>query len=260
VNSWKVALIDQTNGAVVPAASLEQYRAALQQQVDDDLLPAWGVRADISVLGAGDEIPQGTWPIKIVDSLDDNAGGVHLDDQGQPYAEAVNGEQLSIAISHELLEMLVDPWGNRFSEAADLDPDSDGHQVFYLVEVCDPCETANYPIDGVPVSDFVLPSFYEASATNPVDFLDTLARPLPQTVPQGCYISWMDPQDMQWHQQQLNGTFVTAAANAGVNPRADRDSALGDEDAQRHDIPAIYRSNPKAVKRVPRPSKQPLPG
>ena len=259
MNSWKVALIDQTTGAVVPVASLEQYMAALQQQVDDDLLPTWGVRADISVLGAGDQIPRGTWPIKIVDSLD-NAGGVHLDDQGQPYAEAVNGEQLSIAISHELLEMLVDPWGNRFSEAADLDPNSDGHQVFYLVEVCDPCEAANYVIDGVPVSDFVLPSFYVPNATDSVDFLNALAGPLPRTVPQGCYISWMDPQDMKWHQQQLNGTFVTGDANTGVNPRADRDSALGDEDANRHDIPAIYRSWPKAVKRLPRPGKHPIPG
>ena len=259
MNSWKVALIDQTDGSVVPMASLQQYQAALQQQVNMDLLPVWGVRANISVLAAGDEVPPGTWPIKIVDSLDDNAGGVHLDDQGQPYAEAVNGAQLSIAISHELLEMLVDPWGNRFSEAADIDPNSDGHQVFYLVEVCDPCETTSYPIDGVPVSDFVLPSFYDPNATGPVNFLNDLAGPLPTTISQGCYISWIDPRDMKWHQQQPNGNFVTAAATAGVNPRADRDSVLGDADAQRHDIPAIYGSWPKVVKRLPRPESHPLP-
>jgi hypothetical protein len=41
--------------------------------------------------------------------------GVHLDGNEQPYAEAVISPQLSIAISHELLEMLVDLWGSRFS-------------------------------------------------------------------------------------------------------------------------------------------------
>ena len=60
MDSWKVALIDQTG--VVPVASLQQFAAALQQQTDDDLAPAWNVRADISVLSAHENIPAGTWP------------------------------------------------------------------------------------------------------------------------------------------------------------------------------------------------------
>jgi hypothetical protein len=43
---------------------------------------------------------------------------------------------------------------------------------------------------------------------------------LPQAVPQGCYISWIDPRDGDW---------------------PDRDSVFGDADANRHNIPAIYR-------------------
>jgi hypothetical protein len=240
MSSWKVALTDQSQ-AGVPATTLQQIATALQQQVDNDFGPVWGVRADISALATGALIPPDTWPIKIVDDIG-GAGGVHLDENGQPYAEAVTGPQLSIAISHELLEMLADPWGNRFTPDADLDPSSDGHQVFYLVEVGDPCEVSSYDIGGVVVSDFILPSFYDPTATGPVDFLRVLAGPLPQTVPQGCYISWLDPQDGNWHQQRPDGTFVTAAATTGSNPRADRDSVFGDADENRHNMAAIYRN------------------
>lgn len=239
MSSWKVALTDQSS-AGVPLATLQQIAAALQQQVDNDFAPVWGARADISALAPGDPVPPGTWPIKIVDDIG-GGGGVHLDDQGQPYAEAVNGPQLTIAISHELLEMLADPWGNRFSPAADLDPSSDGHQVFYLVEVGDPCEVTSYDIGGVAVSDFILPAFYDPNAAGQVDLRGTLSGPLPRTVPQGCYISWIDPQDGHWHQQKPDGTFITAPADASKNPRADRDSAFGDADADRHNIAAIYR-------------------
>jgi hypothetical protein len=72
--------------------------AALQQQVDNDFGPVWGVAADISAPGTSALLPSGTWPIKIVDDIG-GAGGVHLDEDGQPYAEAVIGRQLSIAIA-----------------------------------------------------------------------------------------------------------------------------------------------------------------
>jgi hypothetical protein len=235
----KVALIDQTKDRVVPLADLVHYAAALQHQVDNHLAPVWGVRADISVLDAGDAIPPGTWPIKVVDSLP-GQGGVHLDDDGHPYAEAVNGDKLSIAISHELLEMLVDPQGNRFTPAIDCDPYSGGQQVFYLVEVCDPCEVTSYEIDGVPVSDFIRPAFYDPYAAGPFDCRDTLAAPLPRQVPHGCYISWVDPLDGTWHQQRPDGTFVIAGATLGTNPRDDRDIALAQADL--HNIPAIYQA------------------
>ena len=125
MDSWKVALIDQTG--MVPVASLQQFAAALQQQTDDDLAPAWNVRADISVLSAHENIPAGTWPINIVSSLN-GGGGVHLDDQGQVYANVANDDQLSITMSHELLEMLVDPAGERFMTAPDLDPGFPGRR------------------------------------------------------------------------------------------------------------------------------------
>jgi hypothetical protein len=248
MNSSKVALINQANGGAVSPATLQQYAAALQYQVDNHVAPAWNVRADISVLNAGADIPPGTFPLNVVSSLPGQAG-VHTNEQGQPSAEAVNDEQLSITLSHELLEMLVDPSGTRVILAPDLDPYSGGQQVGYLVEVCDPCAVYSYDIDGVPVSDFVLPSFYDPSATGTVDFAGFLARPL--TVPLGCYISWLDPADNRWHELQPDGTFLVGA-KPGLS-RDDRDTALGDANPDRHDVPAIYRAWPQAVGRRPPP-------
>ncbi len=244
MNSSNVALINQTNDGAVSPAMLERYAAALQQQVDNHLAPAWNVRADISVLDAGAVVPEGTFPLNIVNALAGQAG-VHTNDQGQPSAEAVNGDQLSITLSHELLEMLVDPSGTRVTQAADLDPYSAGQQVNYLVEVCDPCVLYSYDIDGVPVSDFVLPSFYDPDATVQVDFAGFLAQPL--TVPLGCYISWLDPTDNRWHELQPNGTFLVGA-QPGLS-RDDRDAALGDANPDRHNVPVIYRAWPQAVRR-----------
>jgi hypothetical protein len=241
MSSWQIALIDTTAQSEVPPGQLQQIAAAVQQQVDNDFAPAWGVRADISAPAAGDVIPADALRVNVVNSLP-GAGGVHLDNQGKPYAEAVIGPQLSIAISHEVLEMLVDPWGNRFTPAADIDPAFPGREVFYLVEVGDPCETTSYFVGGVPVSDFILPSFYDPNAAAPFDFRGALAGPLPQSVPTGCYISWIDPVDWKWHQQTPDGTILTEdkAPAAGLNPREARDKAFPDDD-DRHNIPAIYK-------------------
>jgi hypothetical protein len=227
MGSWKIVLTDQTAGGVVPPGQLQQIADALQQQVDNDFAPVWGARADISALAAGDAIPHGAWPVNVVDSLSPDESGVHLDDQGQPYAQAVNGPDLSIAISHEVLEMLADPWGNRLTLGLDMDANFPDRQVFYLVEVCDPCEATNYSIGGVQVSDFVYPSFYDAKGVAPFDFRGTLTGPL--KVPQHCYISWIDPADWKWHMITTDGSIVTGDATPGRNPREDRHKAFGDD-------------------------------
>src|SRR5690242_10011877 len=105
MGSWKIVLIDKTTDNVVPPGQLQQIAAALQQQVDNDLAPVWGVRADISAPAAEDAIPPDAWHVNVVDSLpggDGNDDGVHpLDEQGNPNAEVVNGPDLSTVISHE---------------------------------------------------------------------------------------------------------------------------------------------------------------
>jgi hypothetical protein len=218
-------------------SQLDPIAQALQTQVDRDFTPIWGVHALVQAIDRNQAVPRGAWPMRILDQS--QAGlGVHLDNHGKPFAEIQAGTDWSITASHELLEMLVDPLGKKLMSDKDIDPNSDGHQVQYLVEVGDPVEVFAYQINGVSLSDFITPEFYDvnAPAGTSFDFLNQLHAAL--EVPAGCYISWLDPQDGRWHQKQPDGSFITAQAKAKFdkNPRDERDAAFSDtENANRHD-------------------------
>lgn len=239
----QIVLVNQSS-MDIPIAQLTEVARALQSQVDNDFAPAWNVQAVVSALAHSAPIPAANWPIKLLDQP--QAGlGVHLDDKGSPFAEVQANDTWSLTASHELLEMLVDPLGQRFLLGPDIDPASDGHQVNYLVEVCDPCEVDSYQIGTVTVSDFVLPAYYNSATPPgvPVDHLGMLRMPF--DVPSGCYLSWQDPQDDHWHQKRPDGTFTTAQAaiDQSVPPRDDRDAAFGPAEAsERHNISAILRA------------------
>jgi hypothetical protein len=236
----RIALVNRSP-AHISAPTLDAAAQALQTQVDRDFGPSWGVRAQVVPFHAHETPPDTYWPIAIVASLGDPRElGVHLDSHHRPYAQVRSGHGWTMTASHELLEMLADPWGHRFVHAPDIDPASDAHLVSYLVEVGDPCEVWSYSIGSVKVSDFVLPEFYdaEAAAGTAFDFLQRLTRPL--EVPGGCYISWLDPEDGHWHQKTPDGGFVTAEVKSSHrrNPREERDEAFPDDD-ERHDLPKL---------------------
>ena len=234
----QVALIDQTNDGTVSQEMLLQFAAALQQQVDNDLEPNWHVRADISVPAAGADITPGTAPLAVVSSLAGRAG-VHTNFQGQLSAKAVSGDQLSITLSHELLEMLVDPSDTRFIKAKDLDPRSGGQQVYYLVEVCDPVVVYSYDIDGVPVSDFVLPSFYDPNAKGEVDFAGFVARTFDRAS------AGVTSRGSTQPITSGMSCSRTALSSSGPNPAPAVMIAMPPwvmNNPDRHDVPAIYRA------------------
>lgn len=239
----RIVLSDQTTSGVDPS-QMTAVAAALQTQLDRDFSPIWGPRAQVTALASGDAVPPRTWPVFIVDQPD--AGlGVHLDQNGKPFAEVQSGDTWSITASHELLEMLVDPLGHKFRQAPDIDPAvGDQHLVSYLEEICDPCEVYSYAVDGVDVSDFVTPDYYDGNSPDgtQLDFLSKLAKPF--DVPQGCYISWQDPVDQRWHQKTPDGQFVTAQRkiNPRNNPRDDRDKSFGEAEARyHHGLPGVVR-------------------
>ena len=70
----------------------------------------------------------------------------------------------SLTASHETLEMLADPFGNRL--VAGKSPKPGQGRVNFLVEVCDPCEDQQfaYTVNGVTVSDFYTPHFFDPVA------------------------------------------------------------------------------------------------
>ncbi len=225
-------------------ADITQVSQALQTQLDRDFGPAWGVRAQIMPFQSNETIPLRVWPIRIVNKPKGGLG-IHLDSGHKPYAQVQATADWSVTASHELLEMLVDPYGHKFAQGPSIDPNSDAHLVSYLVEVGDPCEIYEYKIGNVTVSDFVLPEYYNANAVGGegFDFLAQLSAPY--EVPQGCYISWIDVQDARWHQKTPAGNFVRAKSKVDPkqNPRDNRDVAFGEEEeGRRHDLPGIRKA------------------
>jgi hypothetical protein len=130
----------------------------LQMYVDKHFAPVWGVGANLVITN---ELLPGAWTMAFLDEEANAPGlGYHkLTKCGLPVAKVfvksslANGETMSLVASHELAEMLADPWGNRWA--------SDAKGKLYAYEVCDAVEEAKFKIDGLEVSDFVYPAYYE---------------------------------------------------------------------------------------------------
>ncbi|MES1175184.1 MAG: hypothetical protein ABUL62_12750 [Myxococcales bacterium] len=195
----RVVLIDQTR--TVAFEHVCQIAAALNLQVQRDLSPIWSVNATVSALPDASRIPAGAWPILLVDRLPAGRGGVHMTDCNQPYAKVEVGDGWTIAASHECLEMLVDPSGNRLyaSNAVGV---LDGRirdivgKFEYLVQVCDPSEDApfSYLIDDVAVSDFCTPNYFDTVAAPGVRYSFTGAIKRPRDVLRNGFLSWLNPE------------------------------------------------------------------
>jgi len=77
-----------------------------------------------------------------------------------------------VTLSHERLEMLADPWINWCAQG------SDGR--IYALEVCDAVEldSMGYKIDGVLVSDFITPSWFEPTQADRIDSKKQVSKPM----------------------------------------------------------------------------------
>jgi hypothetical protein len=197
----KIGLVDTTG--TVDAAKMAEAAAAINTQVTRDLPQFWNINASVSYLPHANQIPQGFWPVLVVDTLPPDEGGFHLTKHNQPYAKVVatpGSDEWTVDASHETLEMLVDPSGNRLQTSTSIEITkgkiADGVGTFeYLVEVCDPCEadSCTYQINGISVSDFITPHFYDLHAAPDARFSFNGSLKTPRQILPGGYISWIDP-------------------------------------------------------------------
>jgi hypothetical protein len=193
-----VALVDDSH-TILPA-DLQEVAGALNEQVLADFTPAWHVRATVGVY---DHPPAGTWAIRLRTNIGEpGALGYHSDSNRQPYSLVdVDDGNWTVTTSHELLEMIADPWGLRMHTAKrPLGVDVGSYRVRYLLEVCDPCEAFTYEVGGVLVSDFLLPDWYRTSPRATDRYSFTGALKAPREVADGGYVSWQDPTDKRWFQ------------------------------------------------------------
>jgi hypothetical protein len=154
----RIACVNKTKhvGLGVPFGKLT---AALQKCYDRHFLPVWGFPVKLY----NTKRPRPTdWQFLYVDDADDADGtaGYHdLTIHGRPvsfvFVRTVleNGEPVSLTASHELFEMVIDPIANMWAEAGG------GREFAY--EMCDAVEEDTFLVDGLQMSNFVYPTWFE---------------------------------------------------------------------------------------------------
>ncbi len=195
----QVALIN--HATAISDAQMQPMVRALQLQVGKDFYPAWGINAILTHIYPPAKPPATSWVIGLFDDADQaDALGYHdVTPAGLPLAKVfvrttmANGASVSVVLSHELLEMLADPWINVWIM------DAHNPSKFWIREVGDPVEADadGYPINGVQMSNFVLPSYFQPDLRlkPPYDFLHELTKPMPELRPGG-YLSYVEDGQM----------------------------------------------------------------
>jgi hypothetical protein len=166
--SYRVAVMNES-----PTVSDEEVRAAvtaLQTQINRDLVPIWGVGAELAFVARGADAPAGSWRLVVEDnSRFPGVVSYHtLTQEGLPEVRVAvreakgAGWPWTMAASHDLMEMLANPRLN-----VTIFDSADGRTgKLYIREICDSVSSSKlaYKIDGVTVSDFVYPAWFESSS------------------------------------------------------------------------------------------------
>jgi hypothetical protein len=216
-----IALVSVTGE--ISMRDLLRAGAAVQKQLTRDFTPIWGLRATLDTFEDLSSVPSDYHPVvvfayadelvgqleraigaqytaQLVDAFErDRLTGLHLNAfTRQPFALVEASDVWSVTISHEVLEMIADPYGNRLLAAAH--PRDKRQRVKYLLEVCDPCQAVWYPVNGVPVADFYTPRYFEPVEVpgTRYSFTGEIERPL--QILEGGYLSWIDPEDSGLYQ------------------------------------------------------------
>src|SRR5262245_41797832 len=154
---------------------------ALQKCYDTYFQPVWGYPVK---LYNTDKPKPSDWQLVYFNDADEaGALGYHdLTKDGQPVSKIfvkttlADRQLVSVTASHELFEMAIDPIANLWAEA------SDGTE--YAYEMCDPVEEDTFLVDGVAMSNFVHPAWFEPfqhPAGTKFDHLGLLKKPFSMT-------------------------------------------------------------------------------
>lgn len=159
----------------------DKLTIALQKCYDEHFLPVWGYPVK---LYNTDAARPSDWRFIYFDDADTaGALGYHdLTKDGQPLSKIfvkttlAAKEQVSVTACHELFEMVIDPVANLWAQAAD--------GTEYAYEMCDPVEEDTFAVNGVAMSNFVHPSWFEPFKHPPgtkYDHLGRLTKPFSMT-------------------------------------------------------------------------------
>lgn len=204
----------------------EAVIAPLQRQLGRDYATVWGIYGKLHFVPKGAQPDPKHWWVVLLDHADmAGALGYHdVTQLGLPLGKVFvkttmkYGGKWTVTLSHEVLEMLGDPDINLTVF------DQRGHKL-WAYEVCDACEADQfgYDIDGVTVSDFVYPTYFELfqkPGAVQFDYLGKITKPL-ELLPGG-YMSYYDLRGGGWQQIVHSSGKMTGKFRAQVGARRER--------------------------------------
>jgi hypothetical protein len=167
-----------TVGLGVP---FDRLTAALQKCFDQHFLPVWGY--PVTLYNTKTAKPT-DWQFVYFDNADTaGALGYHdLTKNGQPVSKIfvkttlADNQLVSVTACHELFEMVIDPIANLWAEAPG--------GTEYAYEMSDPVEEDTFLVDGIQMSNFVYPTWFEPFNHRPgtkFDHLGLLKKPFSMT-------------------------------------------------------------------------------
>jgi hypothetical protein len=168
-----ISVINHTNDQIRDE-EVQQVIRAINRQITEDFEPYWGYGADLRLEGKSTLTPDRQQPadmrgdavIYLWNNTDvEGALGYHdANNRGIPYAfvftelsQAV-GESWTVTLSHEALELVGDSEVNLLTMGPH--PANRQQTVFHWYEMCDAVQAETYTLDGVEVSNFVLPLYF----------------------------------------------------------------------------------------------------
>jgi hypothetical protein len=215
-----LALVSLTSD--ISLRNLLTIAAALQKQLTRDFIPIWGMPATVNAFADLESVPSDYYPVVVFRGRDeligrvegligaarteslmqlfeeDSLGGVHLNAfTRQPFALVEASDAWSVMVSHEVLELVADKYGNRLVAA---EHPLARRRVNYLLEVCDPCQGTWYPVNGIPLADFYTPRYFDPVRADGVRYSYTGEIVAPLQILDGGYVSWVDPEDSGLYQ------------------------------------------------------------
>ncbi len=218
-----ISVINHTDGRITDEEVQRAVRA-INQQIADDFEPYWSLGATLRLEGKSSLTPQKQTPadmrgdavIYLWDKTDvPNALGYHnANNRGIPFGFVFTelseqlGENWSVTLSHEALELIADPEVNLL--VAGPNPTNPNAAVFFWYEMCDPVQAETYQVDGIEVSNFILPLYFTSGDEigGRTDFLGRVHNGKALTsfgVNPGGYVGFFNPATGQAETYTLRG-------------------------------------------------------
>jgi hypothetical protein len=127
--------------------------------MNDHVTPVWGTPAK---LVKSTDYLKGAWAIVFLDDADQPGALAYHDltPDGLPVSKVFvkttldDNQSVSVSASHELVEMIVDPAINMYTSGPD-------PKTMYAYESADPVEEVTFKVNGMDMSDFVYPAYFE---------------------------------------------------------------------------------------------------